>query len=328
VTFGAPRLDEAVEAADAATGVSQPSFHVGGRTLRRPRLPSGLTLVVVLLLLAFFTLIFVLPVIQAFWYSLNNYDIMTGASRWVGARYYERLLTDPEFWTGLRVAVTFTGIVLVVGLSLQLALAVVLTTMRGRHRTLLLTLFFLPAVLPNLAVILIWRAMYRVDFGLLDIATVTLGLQPLPWLSDGTLALISIVIITIWKYLGYGAVIFMAGIHEIPDELYEAAAIDGAGRVRQTFAISLPLIRPLLLLQIVASIITLLQFFDPFYALTYGGPSGQTQTLILYIYNASFLRQNFSYAAAMTTVLFLVLLVVSAAQLWLGRRHLTVEGAR
>jgi ABC-type sugar transport system permease subunit len=325
VTFGPPRSDEAVERADArsATGVRFP-----GQGARRLRFPSGLTLVVVLTLVAFFALIFVLPVIQAFWYSLNNYDIMTGASRWVGSRYYERLLTDPEFWTGLRVAVIFTAIVLVVGLGLQLALAVVLTTMRGRHRTLLLTLFFLPAVLPNLAVILIWRSMYRVDFGLLDIATVTLGLQPLPWLSDGSLALISIVILTIWKYLGYGAVIFMAGIHEIPDELYEAAAIDGAGRVRQTFAISLPLIRPLLLLQIVASIITLLQFFDPFYALTYGGPSGQTQTLILYVYNTSFLRQNFSYAAAMTTVLFLGLLVVSAMQLWLGRRHLTGEGAR
>jgi ABC-type sugar transport system permease subunit len=328
VTFRAPRLEEAAEAAEASGRRSGSGVHVGGRAIRRPRLPSGLTLVVVLLLVAFFSLIFVLPVVQAFWYSLNNYDIMTGASRWVGSRYYERLLTDPEFWTGLRVAVMFTAIVLVVGLGLQLALAVVLTTMRGRHRTLLLTLFFLPAVLPNLAVILIWRAMYRVDFGLLDIAAVTLGLQPLPWLSDGTLALLSIVIITIWKFLGYGAVIFMAGIHEIPDELYEAAAIDGAGRVRQTFSISLPLIRPLLLLQVVASIITLLQFFDPFYALTYGGPSGQTQTLILYIYNTSFLRQNFSYAAAMTTVLFLVLLVVSAIQLWLGRGHLTGERAR
>ena len=328
MTFRAPRLEEAAEAAEASGRRSGSVVHVGGRAFRRPRLPSGLTLVVVLLLVAFFSLIFVLPVIQAFWYSLNNYDIMTGASRWVGSRYYERLLTDPEFWTGLRVAVMFTAIVLVVGLGLQLALAVVLTTMRGRHRTLLLTLFFLPAVLPNLAVILIWRAMYRVDFGLLDIAAVTLGLQPLPWLSDGTLALLSIVIITIWKFLGYGAVIFMAGIHEIPDELYEAAAIDGAGRVRQTFSISLPLIRPLLLLQVVASIITLLQFFDPFYALTYGGPSGQTQTLILYIYNTSFLRQNFSYAAAMTTVLFLVLLIVSAIQLWLGRGHLTGERAR
>jgi ABC-type sugar transport system permease subunit len=298
---------------------------VGSRTRR---LPSGLTLVVVIVLLAFFTFIFVLPVIQAFWYSLNNYDIMTGNSRFVGLRYYERLLGDPEFWTGMRVAVTFTAIVLGVGLTLQLALAVVLTTLRRLPKAVLLTLFFLPAVLPNLAVILIWRAMYRVDFGLLDITAVTLGLQPLPWLTDGTLALLSIVLLTIWKYLGYGAVIFMAGLHEISDELYEAAALDGAGRVRQTFAISLPLLRPLLLIQMVASIITLLQFFDPFYALTYGGPSGATQTLILYIYNTSFLRQNFSYAAAMTTVLFLVLLVVSATQLWLGRRHLTGEGAR
>ena len=120
----------------------------------------------------------------------------------------------------------------------------------------------------------------------------------------------------------------MAGLNEISDELYEAAALDGAGRLRQTFAISLPLLRPLLLVQLVASIITLLQFFDPLYALTNGGPSGATQTLILYIYNTSFLRQNFSYAAAMTTRLFLMLLLVSGIQLFLGRRHLSGEGAR
>lgn len=135
-------------------------------------------------------------------------------------------------------------------------------------------------------------------------------------------------ILTVWKYLGYGAVIFMAGLNEIPDELYEAAALEGAGRVRQTFAISLPLLRPLLLVQLVASVITLIQFFDPFYALTSGGPSRATQTLILYIYDTSFLRQNFSYAAAMTTALFLILLMVSGGQLWLGRRHLSGEGAR
>jgi ABC-type sugar transport system permease subunit len=96
--------------------------------------------------------------------------------------------------------------------------------------------------------------------------------------------------------------------------------------VRQTFSISMPLLRPLLLVQIVASIITLLQFFDPFYALTNGGPSGATQTLILYIYNTSFLRLNFSLAAAMTTALFMILLVISGIQLYIGRNQLRVEG--
>jgi ABC-type sugar transport system permease subunit len=285
-----------------------------------------MTLAVVVVLLAFFLFIFVVPLIQAFWYSVNTYDILTGSSRFVGLRYYERMLGDPEFWNGLRVAFVFTAIVLVAGLTFQLALAVVLTTLRGVPRTLLITLFFLPAVLPNMAVIIIWKAMYRVDYGLFDIAAVALGLQPLPWLSDGTLALLSIVILTVWKFLGYGAVIFLAGLNEISEELYEAAALDGAGRVRQTFAISWPLLRPLLLVQLVASVITLLQFFDPFYALTNGGPSGATQTLILYIYNTSFLRQNFSYAAAMTAGLFLILLVVSGVQLFLGRGHLRPAG--
>lgn len=289
------------------------------------RMPRGLTLVVVLVLVLYFLLIFVLPVAQAFWYSLNVYDIQTGRSRFVGVRHYGRLLGDPQFWTGLRVAFVYSASVLAVGLVLQLGLAAVLTTFRGLRKTTLVTLFFLPAVLPNLAVIIIWRSMYRVDYGLLDVAAAALGVPPVPWMSNGTLALVAIVVLTLWKFLGYGAVIFMAGLNEISDELYEAAAMDGAGKVRQFFSLSLPLLRPLLVLQLVASVITLFQFFDPFYALTNGGPSGATQTLILYIYNESFLRLNFSYAAAMTTVLFLVLLGASAFQLWLGRRHLTVE---
>lgn len=292
----------------------------------RWRRPRGLSLVVVIGLVAFFTFIFVVPLIQAFWYSLNIYDIQTGASKFVGTRMYERMLGDPQFWNGLRVAFLFTGIVIAVGLTLQLATAVVMTTFRGIPKTLLVTIFFLPAVLPNLAVIIIWKALFRVDFGLVDLVTVGLGFQPLPWITDGTLALFTIVSLTVWKYLGYGAVIFMAGLNEIPDELYEAAQLDGAGRIRQTFSISLPLLKPLMLVQLVASFITLLQFFDPFYALTNGGPSGATQTLILYIYNTSFLRLNFSYAAAMTTALFVILLAVSAIQLYLGRHQLRGEG--
>lgn len=277
-------------------------------------------------LIAFFTFIFVVPLIQAFWYSVNIYDIQTGASKFVGTRMYERMFADPQFWNGLRVAFLFTGIVLAVGLTLQLALAVVMTTFRGIPKTLLVTIFFLPAVLPNLAVIIIWKALFRVDFGLVDIATVTLGLQTLPWMTDGTLALFAIVSLTVWKFLGFGAVIFMAGLNEIPDELYESAQLDGAGKLRQTFSISLPLLKPIMLVQLVASVITLLQFFDPFYALTNGGPSGATQTLILYIYNTSFLRLNFSYAAAMTTALFVILLAVSAFQLFMGRHQLRGEG--
>jgi lactose/L-arabinose transport system permease protein len=210
---------------------------------------------------------------------------------------------------------------------LQFGLAVVMTSFRGLPQAVMVTLFFLPAVIPNISVIILWKQIYRVDYGLMDMLAVGLGLQPLPWLTDGTLALLSIVILTVWKYIGYGAVILMAGLNEVSDELYEAAELDGAGKVRQAFSISLPMLRPLLLVQIVASVITLVQFFDPFYALTNGGPSGATQTLILYIFNTSFLNLNFSYAAAMTTALFLILLAASAIQLWLGRRQLSVEGS-
>src|SRR5262245_38977041 len=306
--------------------MAAPSRVAQARVAARPRrLMAGIELPVSLVLIAFLLFIFVVPVIQTFWYSLNAYDVLTGSAKWVGLKNYQRLLVDPAFWAGLRIGFTYTLALLAVGLTLQVTLAAILTTFRGASRGVLISLFFLPAVLPNLAVIIIWKNMFRVDYGLLDAVALALGLKAVPWLSNPSLALTSIVILTIFKYLGYGTVIFLAGLHEIPESLYEAAAMDGAGGLRQFFAISLPLLRPLLLLQLIASVITLLQFFDPFFALTNGGPSGATQTLILYIYLESFKRLNFSYAAAMTTGLFLVLLAVSALQLYLGRRHLRAE---
>jgi ABC-type sugar transport system permease subunit len=275
---------------------------------------------------AFLGFIFVIPFIQTFWYSLTSYDVLTGSARFLGTRNYERVLADPRFWNGLRVGFIYTLGTLAAGLTLQISLAGLLTVFRGLPRSLMTMAYFLPAVLPNLVVVIIWRNMYRVDYGLLDTLTLAIGVRPIPWLSDANWAMVSLILLTVWKYLGYGAVIFVAGLNEIPESLYEAAAIDGASGLRQFFAISLPLLRPLILLQTVASVITLLQFFDPFYALTTGGPSGATQTLILYIYQESFQRLNFSYAAAMTTGLFLVLLAASAAQLWLGRRHLVADG--
>lgn len=287
-----------------------------------------MTLAVVIILAAFFLFIFVIPLVQAIWYSLNIYDIETGTSRFIGLRNYQRMVADPAFWNGLRVAFLFTAITIAAGFAFQTTLAAVMTSFRGLPKAVILTTFFLPAIIPNLAVIIIWKAMFRVDFGLFDVVTLALGLQPLPWLTDGTLALVSIIILTVWKYLGYGAVIFMAGLNEIGQETYESAAMDGAGAIRQFFSISLPLLRPVLLVQLVASVITLLQFFDPFYALTNGGPSGATQTLILYIYQESFLRLDFSGAAAMTTALFLILLGASALQLWIGRGQLHTAGNR
>jgi len=273
-------------------------------------------------LIAFFGFIFIIPAFATFWYSANNVDILSNTARFIGTRNYERIVRDQLFWNGLRVAAIFTVLQIIVGLVLQVTLAALLTALHGFRQKLLITCFFLPAVLPSLATIMIWRNMFRVDYGLIDVTLKSLGLQPIPWLSDANLALLAIIIVTTWRYLGYGAVIFLAGFNEIPDELYEAARIDGAGALRQFFWISLPLIRPVLLLQVVASVITLLQFFDPFYALTGGGPSNATKTLILHIYEESFLRLNFGTAAAMTTVLFLILVVASALQLRIGRRYI------
>lgn len=287
----------------------------------RPPLPR-MEGIVAAILVAYFGFIFLLPVGQTLWYSLTNYDVLTGEGTFIGFRNYIRMLQDPLFWNGLRVALAYTVVVIIVGLSLEIPLAACFTVFRGLARTVLMLGYFLSAVIPNMAVVMIWRNMYRVDYGLLDVVARGIGVRPLPWLTDPTLAIVSIIIVTVWKWMGYGAVIFLAGLNEIPESLYEAARLDGASALRQFFNISLPLLRPVILVQVVASVITLFQFFDPFYGLTTGGPGDATRTLILYIYEEGFQRLNFGYAAAMTTGMFILLLSASALQLWVGRRHL------
>jgi ABC-type sugar transport system permease subunit len=288
-------------------------------------LPRGLALAVVLGVLVYFAFIFVLPGVQAFWYGFHVVDILTDTTQFLGLRNFERLVDDDRFWSGLRVSAIFVVCELAVGMSLSLLLGAMLTTLRGARQTIVILLFFLPAVLPNMAVIIIWQAMNRPGYGLFDQLLGGLGLPPAPWQVDPLLVVGVIVASTVWKYIGTSAIVWMTGLNSIPHEIYEAAMIDGAGRVRQFFSLSLPLLRPLLVFNVVISVIVLLQFADPFIALRVPALSPDTESLMVYIYRTSFLGLNFGYGAAMTVVMFGLLLIISAAQLRVWRSHLHTE---
>jgi len=315
----------------SSAGIKIDSKEHHGRHSRfgRNRLPGGLTAVVVVGLLAYFAFIYVLPIAQAFWYSVNIYDLQSSHTQFVGLRNFERLVGDEHFWAGLRITAVFTLLDIGIGLPLALGLAAILTSMRGARRSVPLALIFLPTVMPDMAVILIWQSMLQPQQGLLDMAFSTVGLGPMGWLSSAGLALGVIVTMTVWKYLGFNVVFWITGLTQLPVEVYEAAALDGAGKLRQFFSISLPLLRPLLVYWVVVAVIQLAQFLGPFLAITQGDSGAQirsqTQPLILYLYNEGFRRLNISYAAAMTVVLFVILVTLSWLQLRAWRSHLVAK---
>ena len=187
--------------------------------------------------------------------------------------------------------------------------------MRTAPQKIYLTMFFLPVVTPWLVAVMMFTFLFDSHAGLPAGLRDLLGVHVINPLALRETALYAIVVVTGWKFLGYGALIFLVGINEIPDHLYEAATIDGAGGVKQFTKITLPLITPILLALSITSFIGALQIFEPFFIMTEGGPSDATRTFSLYLYEQAFDKLRFGYASAMAFFMFVLLLVVSIIQL-------------
>ncbi|GAA1656422.1 sugar ABC transporter permease [Fodinicola feengrottensis] len=257
------------------------------------------------------------PIIFSGYHAFTDWNGLTAAT-WTGWHNFTYLFTqDPTFWPSLWATLLFTLIsvpaTLIVGLGLAMLLNRALAGVRWFR-----TIFFLPVVLPAVAVLTLWKYLYDPQYGLANQALTALHLPTSLWLGSTQMALPSIVIIGLW---GCGAtmMIFLAGLQTVPAELHEAARIDGAGPIRAFFTITLPMITPILLLQIVLQINQAFQTFTPIQLLTNGGPENTTNLLMYKIYFDGF--QNFSkfpqlgYATAEVWVLFILVLIVTALTL-------------
>lgn len=265
----------------------------------------------------------ILPIGIAAVVSLTNMDI-SGLSDWsavhfVGLHNYRALFADSDFWSALG----NTGLFVVMGVPIivvvSLAAAIALNQSQSRFFRALRTFYFVPAVVGIVAIALIWGYLYNSQFGLLNHLLESMGLPRQEWLSDPTLAKISVVIVAIWRATGLNTIILLAAQQDIPAEYYEAAAIDGAGRWRQTFSITVPLLRFALFFVTVTTLIGWMQFFDEPYVLTQGGPLGATTSMSLYIYQQGFQFNEFGFASAASLVLFVLIFIVTALQLRLRR---------
>src|SRR5262245_15258365 len=273
-------------------------------------------------------LLFVLPVAAAFLLGFTDFDLYALADpahlRIVGLDNYVRLVHDPRFWRALGNTLFFVLVGGPLQVAAALGAALLLHHRLLRAKPLFRTALFLPVVTTLVAVAIVWRALYHPRYGLLNHLLGVLGVAPVDWLGDPAWAMPSLILLATWKNFGFNMIIFIAGLQSIPERLYEAARLDGAGPWRQLRDVSLPLPGPTLAFVVVITMIGYFQLFAEPYVMTQGGPADRTLSLVLLMYEQGFRWWSLGYAAAISFVLFALILVGTAIQL---RVRQTLAGA-
>lgn len=259
--------------------------------------------------------VFVLwPIVQSFWYSLHTWTIGAAHQPFVGFGNYIALTKDAQFWGALLHTVEITAISVVVLVVLGFFLALALASENLVTRV-IRSAFFFPYVASLTAVGLVWRFLLDPNIGLVDGLLKGVGLAAPAWLESTSLALPTIIFVSIWKNVGFVMIILVAGLKGVPADQYEAARLDGAGRSQLVRYVSLPALRPTMLFVTVILTIQSLQLFDLVYVMTGGGPLFTTDTLVTLLFRDGFVNFQTGYASAISWVLFLLIVIVSALQL-------------
>ncbi|MEG1426322.1 MAG: sugar ABC transporter permease [Oscillospiraceae bacterium] len=260
-----------------------------------------------------FLLFTVVPVIMSFYYSLTNYDGIL-PPQFVGFANYAKLFTNEEFGQSLMNTIYFAVGTVPVGVFLAIIVAALLNQ-KIRGLGIYRSAFFIPVIVSFVSVAMVWQWMYSQDYGLINAFLGKLGLYQPPWIASEQWAMPSVIIMSIWKSLGFNSVILLAGIQGISPSVYEAADIDGANIFHKFFKITLPLLKPTIMFVIIISMINSLQAFDQIYIMTNGGPGKATQVVCYLIYMNAFQYFKQGYASAMAYVLFIIIFVASIFQL-------------
>ncbi|RIH87024.1 Lactose transport system permease protein LacF [Meiothermus luteus] len=273
--------------------------------------------------LAFFLFIRIWPAFQALWLSLFSWHADPDQRSFVGLEHYHKMLDDPN----LRKALQNTLLYTLLGVPTQMALGLLIALMLNaitRLRDLFRAIYFAPYVTPAAAIAWVFSWMLSPNFGIVNEILGWFGIPPQPFLTKPSQALATVTMVVVWQNLGFQVVLFLAGLQNIPRDYYEAARIDGASPFQLFRHITLPLLNPVMVFSAVIGTIGFLQLFTQVVNLNFtdqGGPLGSTLTLALYIYQQAFARFDLGYAAAITVLLFALILVITLLQLRLLSRR-------
>jgi putative chitobiose transport system permease protein len=258
------------------------------------------------------------PAIQAFYLSFTSYQIIGESAQWVGFKNFWRLAKDEVFWKTLTNTFLYLVCVVPILVIAPLGLAI-LVNQKLRGMTWFRTAYYAPVVISMVVAGIAWKWLYA-ENGLLNQVLKTIGIAPegIPWLTSSSkllgivpISLASVMAVTIWKGLGYYMVIYLAGLQSIPNDIYEAAAIDGSDGIYKHLDITLPLMQPYLALVAVISSISATKVFEEVYIMTQGGPLNSSKTIVYYLYEQAFANLETSYACSIGLVLFLIIVGLS-----------------
>jgi ABC-type sugar transport system permease subunit/ABC-type glycerol-3-phosphate transport system substrate-binding protein len=257
--------------------------------------------------------VFVLtPIVFAGYLSIHRWDVVVSDKPFVGLDNFRELFSDQSFLNALKNTLLYT---LNVPMSMVLALAVALMmNQRVKGIALLRALYFLPSVTSFVAIALVWMWIYHPTFGVANFLLHLVGLAPSAWLNSTSTAMISVMIFSIWLGLGYQMIIFLAGLQGIPEELHDAARIDGSGSWNRFWHITLPLLKPTTFFILITSLISSFQVFTSIYVMTAGGPVGSTDVIVYHIYQSAWEQLRMGYASAMSWVLFVIIVIATWIQ--------------
>ncbi|MFN3266381.1 MAG: carbohydrate ABC transporter permease [Deinococcales bacterium] len=268
--------------------------------------------------LVLYALFALFPMLRSMQLSLErNID---GEVRFAGLAQYTRLLEDDILKQALFNTFIFLFLQTPIMLTLALLLAIALNSKRFPYRALLRGAYFLPSIMSLVAVGVLFRVLLNEDLGAINYFLRSVGLEGVAWVSHPWWAKVTVMLLLTWRYTGFMMVVYLAGLQGIPDELYEAAEIDGSSRGQSFWYITLPLLRPTILFTTVLSTIGVLQIFDEALIVTRGGPANETLTISLYLYQTAFGSVDFHYAAAISWFLVLLIGSLSIIQLRFGER--------
>jgi multiple sugar transport system permease protein len=267
---------------------------------------------------------FLLPVIGAFGLSLTDYDLYALADirnlRFVALQNYWALLQRPLFWSALGHTAYFVVVGVPLSMGASLGAALLLNSPLARCKPFFRTALFAPVVTTVVATAVIWRYLFNTRYGWMNHLLGGLGIQPVDWLGDPHWAMPTIILFAVWKNFGYNMIIFLAGLQAVPPDLYEAARIDGASAWRQFRHITLPMLKPTLLMVAILTVSGYFQLFAEPYVMTEGGPLQSTVSVLYLMYDEGFKWWNLGSASAVAFLLFLIMFAVTMLMLKLARR--------
>jgi multiple sugar transport system permease protein len=271
-----------------------------------------------------FSVFFAYPLVATVYFSFTHYDLLEPA-RWIGLANYEFMFTeDSQIWTAVRN--TLWLVVIMVPLKVMFAFGVALMLTRARRGIgVFRAIFYLPALVSGIAIAILWTNILHPDYGLINATLAQVGITGPGWLKSQDWAMPGLILMSLWG-IGGTIIIYLAGLQGVPQQLYEAASIDGAGRWGKLRHVTLPMMTPTIFFTMVIGLIASFQVFTPALVITDGGPGTSTLFYLLHLYRNGFRWFNMGYASAMAWLLFVIILVFTLLQLRLSRRWVYYEG--